>query len=79
MKNNKGFAISLMLYAMILLIVTIFYIVLAIVKNRFTYSEKMVNNVIIEKTCTSALSRSDIRKKQARINKEKLLTRCFFK
>lgn len=47
MKNNKGFAISLMLYAMILLIVTIFYIVLAIVKNRFTYSEKMVNNVIV--------------------------------
>jgi len=46
MKNNKGFAISLMLYAMILLIVTIFYIVLAIVKNRFTYSESMVNNVI---------------------------------
>lgn len=46
MKNNKGFAISLMLYAMILLIVTIFYIVLAIVKNRFNYSEQMVNNVI---------------------------------
>ena len=45
MRNNKGFAISLMLYAMILLIVTIFYIVLAIVKNRFTYSEAMVNNV----------------------------------
>ena len=43
MKNNKGFAISLMLYAMILLIVTIFYIVLAIVKTRFTYSETMVN------------------------------------
>ena len=43
MKNNKGFAISLMLYAMILLIVTIFYIVLALVKTRFTYSETMVN------------------------------------
>ena len=47
MKNNKGFAISLMLYAMILLIVTIFYIVLAIVKNRFNYSEQMVNNVVV--------------------------------
>ena len=46
MKNNKGFAISLMLYAMILLIVTIFYIVLAIVKTRFTYSETMVNSAI---------------------------------
>ena len=46
MKNNKGFAISLMLYAMILLIVTIFYIVLAIVKTRFTYSEAMVNSAI---------------------------------
>ena len=46
MKNNKGFAISLMLYAMILLIVTIFYLVLAIVKTRFTYSEKMVNTAI---------------------------------
>ena len=46
MKNNKGFAISLMLYAMILLIVTIFYIVLAIVKTRFTYSEAMVNGAV---------------------------------
>lgn len=46
MKNNKGFAISLMLYAMILLIVTIFYIVLAIVKTRFIYSETMVNSAI---------------------------------
>ena len=43
MKNNKGFAISIMLYAMILLIVTIFYIVLAIVKTRFNYSETMVD------------------------------------
>lgn len=43
MKNNKGFAISIMLYAMILLIVTIFYIVLALVKTRFNYSETMVD------------------------------------
>ena len=46
MKNNKGFAISIMLYAMVLLIVTIFYIILAIVKNRYTSSTSLVEQAV---------------------------------
>ena len=45
-KNNKGFAISIMLYAMVLLIVTIFYIILAIVKNRYNTSEELVDTAV---------------------------------
>ncbi|MBP5684689.1 MAG: hypothetical protein J6X02_05495 [Bacilli bacterium] len=44
--NNKGFAISIMLYAMVLLIVTIFYIILAIVKNRYNVSEALVDDAV---------------------------------
>jgi len=45
-RNNKGFAISIMLYAMVLLIVTIFYIILAIVKNRYNTSEVLVDEAV---------------------------------
>ena len=45
-KNNKGFAISIMLYAMVLLIVTIFYIILAIVKNRYNTNEALVEQAV---------------------------------
>ena len=45
-RNNKGFAISIMLYAMVLLIVTIFYIILAIVKNRYNTSEELVDTAV---------------------------------
>ncbi len=44
--NNKGFAISIMLYAFTLLMVTIFFIYFYIVKNRYTTNNESMTSVV---------------------------------
>ncbi len=44
--NKKGFAISIILYSVILLIIAILYMLLGIEKNRTDTSEKLRNNII---------------------------------
>ena len=44
--NNKGFAISVILYSIVFLIVTIMFMLLGIVKTRYTVNDKLKENVI---------------------------------
>ena len=43
--NNKGFAISIVLYSMIILVVAILYLLLGIVKSRYNITNDFVGNV----------------------------------
>ena len=43
--NKKGFAVSIILYSMVFLIVTILYMLLGIEKNRYTVNERMRKSV----------------------------------
>lgn len=45
MKNNKGFAISTMLYGLIFITVAIFYMIVAIVSDRNQVNTEFVNEV----------------------------------
>ena len=45
MKNNKGFAISTMLYGLIFITVAIFYMIIAVVSNRNQTNTDFVNEV----------------------------------
>ena len=44
--NNKGFAISVILYALVFLIITIFYILLGVVKARYNNSSNLRDSVV---------------------------------
>lgn len=45
MKNNKGFAISTMLYGLIFITVAIFYMIIAVVSDRNQTNTEFVNEV----------------------------------
>lgn len=45
MKNNKGFAISIMLYGLIFITVAIFYMVVTVVSDRNQTNTDFVNEV----------------------------------
>ena len=45
MKNNKGFAISTMLYGLIFVTVAIFYMIIAVVSDRNQTNTHFVNEV----------------------------------
>ena len=45
-KNKNGFAISVILYAMVILVIGIFYLLLGIVKNRYTVGNNLKEAVI---------------------------------
>ena len=44
--NKKGFAISIILYSVVLLIITILYMLLGIEKNRKETNEELRNNIV---------------------------------
>ena len=44
--NKKGFTITVILYAMVLLISTIFFLLLGTVKNRYKNQSKLQNNIM---------------------------------
>ena len=44
--NKKGFAISIILYSVILLIIAILYLLLGIEKNRTNTSEELRDNIL---------------------------------
>lgn len=44
--NKKGFAISIILYSVVLLIIAILYMLLGIEKNRTEVSEDLKNNIM---------------------------------
>ena len=46
--NNKGFAISVILYSIIFLVITIMFMLLGIVKTRYTVNEKLRESIIFE-------------------------------
>lgn len=46
MMNNKGFAISVILYSIVFLIVTILYMLLGIEKNRYNVNEELRRSII---------------------------------
>lgn len=46
--NKKGFAISIILYSIVFLIITILYMLLGIVRNRYVINEKLRENVLDE-------------------------------
>lgn len=46
MVNKKGFAISVVLYAMVILVIGVLYLLLGIVKNRYTVGDKLKMAVI---------------------------------
>lgn len=45
MKNNKGFAISTMLYGLIFITIAIFYMIIKITSDRFEVNNEFVNEV----------------------------------
>jgi len=46
--NKKGFAISIVLYSVVFLIITVFYIILGILKTRYTVTSNLKNDIIEE-------------------------------
>ena len=46
--NNKGFAISIILYSLVFLLVSIFYLLLGIVKTRYTVTSNLRESIIEE-------------------------------
>ena len=44
--NKKGFAISVILYSMVILVISILYLVLGIVKNRYTLETQLKESAI---------------------------------
>ncbi len=46
--NKRGFAISIILYSMVFLLISIFYLLLSIVKNRYTVNLNLKNDIIEE-------------------------------
>ena len=44
--NKKGFAISVILYSIVFLIITIFYILLSIVKARYNTVNSLRDNIV---------------------------------
>ena len=46
--NKKGFAISIVLYSIVFLLVTIFYIMLGILKTRYSVNDALRNDVMEE-------------------------------
>lgn len=44
--NNKGFAISIILYSIVFLIITILFIILNLEKNRYDTNQKLRNGII---------------------------------
>lgn len=43
--NNKGFALSVILYAMIIFAVAIFYLLLGVVKSRYNTNDDFIKKV----------------------------------
>lgn len=46
--NKKGFAISIVMYSIVFLLVTMFYIILGILKTRYNVSDDLRNTIIEE-------------------------------
>ena len=46
--NKKGFAISIVLYSIVFMLITIFYIMLGILKTRYTVSNNLKETIIDE-------------------------------
>ena len=46
--NKKGFAISIVLYAIVFLIITIFYVLLGVIKSRYNTNNDLRNSVVDE-------------------------------
>ncbi len=46
--NKKGFAISVILYSIVILVITILIILLGIIRTRYTTSERLRENIIRE-------------------------------
>ncbi len=46
--NKKGFAISIVLYSIVFLLVTIFYIMLGILKTRYTVNDGLRKGIMDE-------------------------------
>lgn len=44
--NKKGFAISIVLYAIVFLLVNIFYLMLGILKTRYSVSRSLRNDIM---------------------------------
>lgn len=44
--NKKGFAISIIMYTIVFLLISIFYIILGILKTRYSVSDKVRNDII---------------------------------
>ena len=53
--NKRGFAISIILYSMVFLLVSIFYILLGIVKTRYNITSGLRNNIIDDLNETNVL------------------------
>ena len=46
--NKKGFAISIVMYSIVFLLITMFYIILGILKTRYNVSDNLRNTIIEE-------------------------------
>lgn len=44
--NKKGFAVSVILYSMVILVIGIFYLILGIVRNRYTVENTLKDAII---------------------------------
>ena len=53
--NKKGFAISIVMYSIVFLIVTILYIILGIVRNRYVINERLRDQVMMQLNREEAL------------------------
>ena len=46
--NRKGFAISIVMYAMVFLLIALFYILLSVVKARYTVNNNLRESIVQE-------------------------------
>ena len=46
--NKKGFAISIILYSIVFLLISIFYLLLGTLKTRYTVNDNMRNDIMDE-------------------------------
>jgi hypothetical protein len=44
--NKKGFAISIILYSVVFLIISILYVLLGVLRNRYTVTSDLRENII---------------------------------
>ena len=58
--NKKGFAISTVTYVIVLLIVSLLYMLLGIMRNRYTINDDLRNNIIANLNGDEFLNLSDI-------------------